>query len=93
MNKARWTVKIIDNLKGGEIELHTNCMCGAVKNSEGDGAYVCNFADANGAEVLTTILTTFSAIESLSEQTNHLENFKGLLLLELQKLRGDKWLK
>lgn len=95
LTEPRWTVKIIDNLKGGVTELKSNCMCAAIKNSEGDGAYVCNFADANGAEVLSTILTAFSAIKSLSEQTNHLDNFKGMLLLELQKLKPDggdsKW--
>ena len=94
--RTRWTVKIIDNLKGDEIEVHTNCICGAIKNSKGDGAYVCNFADANGADVLTTILTAFTAIKSLSEQTDHLDNFKGMLLLELQKLKPgggvSKWL-
>ena len=88
--QARWTVKIIDNLKGEVNELQTNVMCSAIKNFNGDGAYVCNFADANGAEILSTILTAFTAIKTLSEQTNHLASFKGILLLELQKLKAEQ---
>ena len=92
---ARFTVTITDNLKCDVTKVNTNVMCASIKNFDGDGAFICNLVDANGADVLTTVITALNAIKTLCERTDHIASYKGLIQLELEKLKGEaksKWL-
>lgn len=86
---ARFTVTITDNLKCEMTEVSTNVMCASIKNFNGEGASNCVLVDSNDGDILTTIITAFSAVKSLCEMTDHIANYKGLLLLELKKLKMD----
>ena len=87
---ARFTVTITDNLKGDVTKINTNVMCASIKNFDGDGAFICNLAHANGADVLTTVMTALNAIKTLCETTDHIATYKGILQLELEMLKGEK---
>lgn len=79
-------ITITDNDKGTvELDIDTNCICGAASSANGDGVYTFGYSSCDGVTLAETI---FGALKT-GKQLCSGQDRAGVRLLVASKLAGD----